>query len=217
MAETKALDDVLLKIEQLHKSLQLSEEIFPVINDMGKFIKEIIPLMVEVNTFMKSSSLKIPSASENLNNISKTTELATHEVMDQLDVISAKLEKLRQRLQSEGSSQESLEMIDEISDATSGIVFAFQFQDITTQQLEHVNRILEAIYDRFVSLFESSLRLKSSTFLGNNVIEAIEGELGAEMGEKSKDNFEKRTEDKMRHTGISQDRIDDFFKSQSKS
>jgi len=95
MAGTKAIDDVLLKVEQLHKSLQMGEEIFPIINDLFKFIKEIIPLMVEVNTFMKSSSQKIPTASENLNNVSKTTELATHEVMDKLDVITAKLEKLR--------------------------------------------------------------------------------------------------------------------------
>jgi chemotaxis regulatin CheY-phosphate phosphatase CheZ len=108
-------------------------------------------------------------------------------------------------------------MIDDISNEASEIIFAFQFQDITTQQLEHVNRILEAIYERFVTLFESSLRLKSSTTLGNNVIEAIEGELGTKSGEKTKKDFEKQTEDKIRHTGISQDKIDDFFKNQSKS
>jgi len=214
MSGTKAIDDVLLKVEQLHKSLQLSEEVFPIINDLFKFIKEIIPLMVEVNTFMKSSSQKIPSASENLNNVSKTTEMATHEVMDKLDVITAKLDTLRETVEKEGGSPASLEMIDDISNETSEIIFAFQFQDITTQQLEHVNRILEAIYERFVQLFESSLRLKSSTTLGNNVIQAIEGELDSGAAKESRETFEKRTEDKMRHTGISQDEIDSFFKNQ---
>ena len=215
MNKAKNLDEVLSKVEKLQESMRLSEEVFPVINDLFKFIKEIIPLMVEVNTFMKHSTQKIPSAAENLTNVSKTTELATNQVMDKLDVITAQLEKLRAQIKSEGASEKSLKLVDTITDETSEIIYAFQFQDITSQQLEHVNRILEAIYEKFVSLFQTSLKLKDNTKLGSNVIEVIEQEVEQNIKEKEQD-FHKRTEDKIHKSGISQDEIDNFFKSQIK-
>lgn len=212
MIEIKNIDDVLEKIEKMHNSLRLSDEIFPLISDLFLFVKEIIPLMLEVNAFMNNSSKKIPGASENLNNVSKATEMATHEVMDLLDSVSSQLDNLRSRIKDEGASDESLEMVDHISTEASEIVYAFQFQDITSQQLEHVNRILEAIYEKFVNLFESSLKLKDNSVLGKDVVEAIEKEMKAKNIEDAED-FHKKTEDKMHHRGgISQDAIDKFFK-----
>jgi len=178
MVEIKSIDDVLKKIEEMHNSLRMSDEIFPLISDLFLFVKEIIPLMLEVNSFMKDSSAKIPTASENLNNVSKATEMAANDVMDRLDDISEKLDGLKNRVKDEGGSNGSISLIDEISAEANEIIFAFQFQDITTQQLEHVNRILEAIYEKFITLFQSSLKLKDKSILGKDVARALEGELG---------------------------------------
>ena len=210
MVEIKNIDDVLSKIEEMHTSMRLSDEIFPIISDLFLFVKEIIPLMLEVNSFMKDSSKKIPTASENLDNVSKATEMATNEVMDSLENISTKLDNLKDRVKDEGASEESLSLIDEISNDSNEIIFAFQFQDITSQQLEHVNRILEAIYDKFINLFHTSLKLKDRSVLGKDVFEAIEGELKDKHNTSSKE-FDEKTEDKMRQSGISQDAIDKFF------
>jgi chemotaxis regulatin CheY-phosphate phosphatase CheZ len=210
MVEIKNIDDVLHKIEEMHTSIRLSDELFPIISDLFLFVKEIIPLMLEVNSFMKDSSKKIPTASENLNSVSKATEMATNEVMDTLENISSKLESLSERVKNEGGSAETLALIDEISTESNEIVFAFQFQDITTQQLEHVNRILKAIYEKFIVLFKSSLRLKDKSILGKDVIKAIESEL-EEKTSTTSDEFHKKTEDKIRKNGISQDAIDKFF------
>ncbi len=209
--QINSIDDVLDKIEEMHRSLRMSDEIFPLISDLFLFIKEIIPLMLEVNTFMKDSSSKIPTASENLNNVSKATEMATNEILNRLDTISEQLSTLKERVKNEGASEESLQLIDDISSESTEIIFAFQFQDITTQQLEHVNRILEAIYEKFVTLFQSSLKLKNKSILGGDVVAAIENELGADSKKQSEE-FHKKTEDKMHHQGISQDDIDKFFK-----
>ncbi len=209
--QINSIDDVLDKIEEMHKSLRMSDEIFPLISDLFLFIKEIVPLMLEVNTFMKDSSNKIPTASENLNNVSKATEMATHEILNRLDTISEQLNTLKERVTNEGGSEESLQLIEDISSESTEIIFAFQFQDITTQQLEHVNRILEAIYEKFVTLFQSSLKLKDKSILGSDVVAAIENELDADSKRQSEE-FHKKTEDKMHHQGISQDDIDKFFK-----
>ncbi len=206
-----SIDDVLNKIEQMHKSLRLSDEIFPLISDLFLFIKEIIPLMLEVNAFMKDSSKKIPTASDNLNKVSQATEMATHDILNRLDTIAEQLENLKTRVKNEGASDESIQLIDDISNESNEIIFAFQFQDITTQQLEHVNRILEAIYEKFVTLFHSSLKLKDKSIIGEDVVNAIENELGDSTQQSSKE-FHKKTEDKMHHQGISQDDIDRFFK-----
>ncbi len=206
-----SIDDVLNKIEQMHKSLRLSDEIFPLISDLFLFIKEIIPLMLEVNAFMKDSSKKIPTASDNLNKVSQATEMATHDILNRLDTIAEQLENLKTRVTNEGASDESIQLIDDISNESNEIIFAFQFQDITTQQLEHVNRILEAIYEKFVTLFNSSLKLKDRSILGEDVVNAIENELSESTQQSSKE-FHKKTEDKMHHQGISQDDIDRFFK-----
>ncbi len=208
-----SIDDVLLKIEEMHKSLRLSDEIFPLISDLFLFIKEIIPLMLDVNTFMKDSSNKLPTASENLNKVSKTTELATHEILNRLDTISGQLSALKERAEKEGASEESLHLIDDISNESTEIMLAFQFQDITTQQLEHVNRILEAIYEKFVTIFQSSLKIKNRSILGGDVMTAIENELETDRLKHS-EIFNKKTEDKIHHQGISQDDIDKYFKNQ---
>lgn len=212
MVEMKNIDDVIGKVEKMHESMRLSDEIFPVISDLFSFVKEIIPLMLEVNSFMNHSSKKIPTASENLNNVSKATELATHEVMDLLESVSTQLEDLRNRVKEEGASEKSLSLIDDISVEANEIIFAFQFQDITSQQLEHVNRILEAIYDKFISLYKSSLRLKDKSILGKDVVDALEKEL-KDKNIADSNEFHEKTKDKMHHQGgISQDAIDKFFK-----
>ncbi len=211
MVEIKNIDDVLNKIEEMHQSLRLSDEIFPLISDLFLFVKEIIPLMLEVNSFMKDSSSKIPTASQNINSVSKATEMAAHDVMDRLDTISEQLDSLSGRLKDEGASEESLAKVDEISSEAGEIIFAFQFQDITTQQLEHVNRILEAIYEKFISFFQSSLKLKEKSVLGKDVVEALENEVEEKNASKRQE-FNEKTEDKMHHGGISQDAIDKFFK-----
>ncbi len=213
MGKMNKLDEVLAKVEKLQESIRLSEDVFPVINDLFRFIKEIIPLMVEVNTFMSQSSMRIPTASENLDSVSKTTEMATNQVLDKLDIITAQLEELRDQIKEEGGSEKSLALIDTITDETTEIIYAFQFQDITSQQLEHVNRILKAIYEKFIFLFESSLKLKENTTLGSNVIDVIEQEVKKNLDRKHEE-FHKKTEDKIHKSNISQDEIDSYFKSQ---
>lgn len=207
----KNIDDVIKKVDTLRESIKMSDEILPLVSDMFVFIKDVIPLLLEANAFMKDGTNKIPTAAENIQNVSKTTELATHEVLDKLDTITAEMETLKENLQAGAVDKENIELLENVQNQTSEIVYAFQFQDITSQQLEHVVRILQAIYDKFLELFESSLKMKGKTILGGDIIQAIEMELGVKNRQEMNRYFEERTKDKVHQTNISQDMIDNLF------
>ncbi len=212
MVKVNGIDDLLEKIENLRASLRLSDEILPLVSDMFLFIKDIIPLMLETNAFMRAGTQKLPSATDNLNKVTQTTEMATQEVMDRLEKIIGQLDELKESVKKGTDKETSLKMIDLIQNETADIFYAFQFQDITSQQLEYVNRILKAIYVKFVDLFQSSLKLKANTFLGKDVIAAIEKELEKGPIKEELVSFESSTTDYIRQDGISQELIDKYFK-----
>lgn len=212
MSELDNIDDVLKKFKGLGDSLQFSGEIFPLISDVFVFIKEIVPHLLEANSSIQESTSKIPTATENLNNVSKTTELAANEVMDKIEMMTEKLSSVKDLIASGTDKEKQLSIVEDVKNDAAGIIYAFQFQDITTQQLDHVSRILQAIYDKFIELFRSFSKLKAGTNLGGEVIRAIENEFKLTLEKENKDYFENRTEDTMRKTDITQDMIDNLFK-----
>ena len=212
MSEINNIDDVLKKIEGLSDSLHFSGEIFPLIGDIFVFIKEIVPHLLEANSLIQESTSKIPTATENLNKVSKTTELAANEVMDKIEMMTEKLSSVKDLIASGTDKEKQLSIVEDVKNDASDIIYAFQFQDITTQQLDHVSRILQAIYDKFIDLFRSFSKLKAGTNLGGEVIRAIENEFKLTLEKESKDYFENRTKDTMRKTDITQDMIDNLFK-----
>jgi len=212
MGDYRSIDDVLGGIETLRNSLRFSDEILPLISDLFVFLKDIIPLMLEANSSLRESTNKIPTASENLNKISEATEMAANEVMDRLETINAQLDELRLGVVGHARQDDLQKSIDNIQNSASEIILAFQFQDITTQQLEHVHRILEAIHLKFMTLIKSFTTLRSTSQLGKDVFGAIDSALHEKLDEESRKYFEERTQDIMRHNAISQDDIDQFFK-----
>ncbi len=212
MGDYRSIDDVLGGIETLRNSLRFSDEILPLISDLFLFLKEIIPFMLEANSSLRESANKIPTASENLNIISEATEMAANEVMDRLETINAQLDELRQGVTGQVNKEKLTLQIDQIQNSASEIIFAFQFQDITTQQLEHVHRILEAIHTKFMNLMKSFTTLRSSSQLGQDVFGAIDNVLHEKLDAESRKYFEEKTRDIMRQNAISQDDIDEFFK-----
>jgi hypothetical protein len=212
MAKVTSIDDVLVRVDELRTSLRFSDEILPIMSDMFLFIKDIIPIMLEANAFMKDSSNEIPVATENINKISKTTELATNEVLDKVDQIVVKLEEVQEEIRANQPQTEVLEKLESIKTSASNLVYAFQFQDITTQQLEHVNRILQALYEKFITLFQSFIKVRRHSNLGGEVIVAIENELKHVKEKESREYFQRRTVDNIHQNEISQETIDNFFK-----
>ncbi len=205
------MEDVLKRIEDIRDMLRLSDEVIPFLGDLFKFIKDVIPLMMSIKSSIEDSASKLPTASENINTVSATTELATHQMLDKLDIIMDNMDKLSVGLPDDETGKEKKGMITSVQNEVADIINALQFQDITSQQLEHANRILEAIYGKFIMLFDSIRTVKARSLVGEEIIGALEEEHRQRL-EKESENFNKETEDIVRNKGISQSDIDRLFK-----
>jgi len=213
MSRINSIDDVIVHIEGIHKSMQFSGDLFPIISDLFRFIKDMIPLMLEANLSIKETTNHLPTATDNITSVSKTTENATHQVLDQLENIFTKLDLLKQKIDSEDSKEGKIALLDEISTEANEIIFAFQFQDITTQQLEHTSRILKAVYEKFSHLFGAFEKMRKNSDIGQEVVQAIEREFDKEKERRHKEFFDNHTADTMHHSAeITQEDIDSFFK-----
>ena len=176
MTQIRNLDDILNKVEELRDSLRVSEEMFPIISEVFIFIREVVPLLLDANLSIKETTGHLPTATDNINSVSQTTELATNEVLDTIELITEELNDLRDRITNNTDTKNQLEILDRVQNQVSEIVFAFQFQDITTQKLEQVIRILNAINEKFSNLWHSFNKRRDSSALSAEVFRAIESE-----------------------------------------
>ncbi len=214
--EESGIEGIIKKLDNIKANLVPGEDMIPIMADLLAFIQDIIPLMLEVNTFMQDGQNKLPSATENLIQVSKTTESETNKIMDRLDNITRNLIALKKQVETNVGADTLLAKIDEMDQEITEIFTHFQFQDITNQQLEYVNRILQAIYQKFVDLFHKSLKVRARSLFGQDVIEAIEQELQGKNRARHSRQFALVTSDFVRQNGISQDHIDKYFKTQEK-
>ncbi len=197
------IEEILNKIEEMRGFFKVGDDVIPFLGDMFVFVRDIMPLMTEINTSLHDSNRKLPTAYDKIISATNTTEMATHEILDKLDNISNILPEVQN-----GDTEKVAEVQNDIND----IILALQFQDITSQQLEHANRILDAINEKFINLFNSIDRVKMSTPVGSKIVQTIESNGNDEQKKKEAKAFEDKTEDIMRHnTEISQDDIDALF------
>ena len=206
MNNNNQLDQVLDRINDMRGFFKFGDEVIPFLGDLFSFLKSIMPLMSEMNNSLQDSAHKLPTASDRIEDVNKATEYATVEILDALDRISLSLEKLPGM---EKDTQHA--SIDTMHNEVENIVNALQFQDITSQKLNHANKILVAIYDKFTVLFASLEEAKISTSIGKKVLEAIEEQTDSESKLVEKEEFEEKTKDDIHHEEISQDDIDSLF------
>mgnify|MGYP002640262489 CR=1 FL=1 len=200
------LDELLVRINDMRGFFKFGDEVIPFLGDLFAFLKNIMPLMSEMNSSLQDSAQKLPTASDRIEDVNKATEYATVEILDALDRISSNLEKLP-KMDKENQSESIATMHEEVAN----IVNALQFQDITSQKLNHANQILVAIYEKFTVLFASLEKAKFSTAVGKKVLEALEESVDEEAREAAQNEFEEKTKDVIRHEEISQDDIDSLF------
>ncbi|MEM2145183.1 MAG: hypothetical protein QW279_07475 [Candidatus Jordarchaeaceae archaeon] len=202
--KTTQVDAVINKIEETQSLFKATAEVMPFIADLFQFLKDLVPLMIETNETILEGSKNLPTASLRIKDVNVTTEMATQTILDKLDVISARLEPLRNSLNKEQQKE-----IDEIQEEISHIIFALQFQDITSQKLDHANRILQAIGERFNNLFKRAEEIQTSSSVGSEIINDIRKECEKK---KDKELSDGKLKDTVRDEGFTQEDIDQFFK-----
>lgn len=207
MSNESPVGEIFQKIAEMQDFLRIGDEVIPFLGDLFKFIQDVMPLMSEIQRSFTESSGKIPDASQRLNDVTEATEMATHEIMDKLESINNGLEKVATKV-----PDDTKEIVENMKNDAMDITFALQFQDITSQKLEHANRILQAINNKFTDLSKNSELIKVKTKVGERIMHELHLGPDPEKAQKDKETFDSQTQDVIREDqNFSQDDIDALF------
>ncbi|MEA2030411.1 MAG: protein phosphatase CheZ [candidate division Zixibacteria bacterium] len=132
---------------------------------LASSINEVVGKFKELHSPLTESREKVPKATEQLDKISEQTEVAASQMLDKVEGITQREDDVIQGLNgikekvASGNLTEIVPMIDtliEKANTTSEdayiIMDALQFQDITTQQMNHAASLLEDIEERLHSI-----------------------------------------------------------------
>ena len=92
--EQRTLDRIFESLNDLKSVFKLGEKVVPIIKSLTEFMHEIIPLIENINASISHSSAQMPKVTNQINNVTNATELATTEILDLVDEISGKLTEL---------------------------------------------------------------------------------------------------------------------------
>jgi chemotaxis regulatin CheY-phosphate phosphatase CheZ len=133
---------------------KLQEEIL----SLADAIREIVDKYKELRNPLVESHEKVPQATQQLDKISEQTEAATHQMLDLTEKISQYSEEIVTGLTTikEKAASGDVDGVNELADGlmekatTTGndaftIMDALQFQDITSQQMNHAASLMEEI------------------------------------------------------------------------
>ncbi len=82
---------VFSKLGDLKYVFQFGEKILPIIQSIIEFMKDVVPLLENINKSIARSTDDIPKASVQIDNVTSATELATTEILDLVDEITQSL------------------------------------------------------------------------------------------------------------------------------
>ncbi len=81
------VNDILGKLNELRAVFVLGQRALPFIEEIFLFLKEVAPLLEEINSSMMDSALKMPHATSQLQSISNATKTTTTEILDLIDEV----------------------------------------------------------------------------------------------------------------------------------
>jgi chemotaxis regulatin CheY-phosphate phosphatase CheZ len=95
------LSELIKKADELRALFLLGQRVIPFLEEIFKFIRDIQPLLHEINYSVEENLKKMPGASKQLSQVTEATEMATTEIMDIVDglvfkstVITQNMEKM---------------------------------------------------------------------------------------------------------------------------
>ena len=106
MKHVSNMTDLFERLNELKVVFRYSEKLIPIIQNLMDFMKETVPLLEDINSSIIESTSKIPKASDQINNISSATELATTEILDIVDSISIDMERIEKSVKDVKSKEE---------------------------------------------------------------------------------------------------------------
>lgn len=112
MTSARSLHDILGKLNELRAVFTLGQRAVPFIEEVLDFLREIAPLIEEIDASMRESTGKMPGATSQLQNVTHQTELATNEILDLVDAVTAKLNTLAKTNEATAATVKDIRHVD---------------------------------------------------------------------------------------------------------
>jgi len=141
------------------------------LRELTSSISKMMGVFREIRKPIQESFEKVPTTTQHLEKVTEQTEQATHRVLDMVEDISNRetdnaecIKKIKELipeniLSSNDELGELLKKVFESSEASLNdsysIMDALQFQDITSQQMDHAITLLDDVEDKLMSLLSA--------------------------------------------------------------
>ena len=79
------LKDIVRHMEDVQTLIESGQRVLPFLRESAAFLRDIEPLLTEVDQSIQESNAKMPRAASRLKDVSQATEVATTEIMDLVD------------------------------------------------------------------------------------------------------------------------------------
>ncbi len=109
---SKNLGGILDKINELRALFIFGQRVIPFLEELFYFVHDIVPVLEEINVSIFESANKIPHASSQLSKVTQATELATTEILDNLDHVLSRLNTIDSNFENATSNLEAIDMLD---------------------------------------------------------------------------------------------------------
>jgi len=146
----------------------VSEKVRQELKDLTSALGTMMEAFRKIRQPIQESSEKVPTTAQHLEKVTEQTEQATHQVLDIIETIanreseiSTGMDKIKELIPDEAfSSSSELESLlakiksdseTNVNDSYS-IMDALQFQDITTQQIDHAISLLDDVEAKLMTM-----------------------------------------------------------------
>lgn len=110
---TKNLGGILDKINELRALFIFGQRVIPFLEELFYFVNDIVPVLEDINESIYESANKMPRASSQLHKVTQATELATTEILDNLDGVLSKLTAIGSHFQAATNDMAAMEALDD--------------------------------------------------------------------------------------------------------
>ncbi len=156
------MEEVLKKVSDLKVLFEFGGKIVPILENLTQFLDETVPLLESINDSILESTIRMPEAATQIDNVTSATELATTEILDLVDEITDKIGNAKNILiVSKGKITLQLELIKKLKDIVSKNTEAVKLVDELVKSFTEYDKI-EKIENILTEVEEASYKITLS-------------------------------------------------------
>lgn len=189
MKQVNNMSELFDRLNDLKSVFRYGQKLIPIIQSIIDFMRDTVPLLEDINHSIADSTSKIPRAKDQITNVSSATELATTEILDLVDSISADvvyIENTFTELQEEEDAKEKLwaEIKNLIPDTPESqeLINKFenggQFISKSSELMEIFQKIRNDVYNITLSLQVQDITSQQLAAV-NHLIESVQKRLAS--------------------------------------